>query len=265
MNTGTIIVIIIGIVIAIIAYASNSSEQKRIAQENKKKYGRLKRRIDAYNDYLIKECGFEIPYVSNQPMAEEMDIMRYAGYFAEYEEEHKKLGLKASVEIDHLTYDIRESKVNKLEIENDELKHRLTDLEMQAFYIRDFLENFYEDGHSKTLDNAWKKFAKKYKIEDSIPNWYYLLLSSTLSDEVDDVDAMVERAKKRGKPLTEERIKDLKERAELQKKQNKLYEEYLEYKKHEGCYGNKCDEGEDIKKCISIRKRFHRFFDDESL
>lgn len=262
MNGGTVVVIIIGIVIAIIAYASNSSEQKRIAQENKKKYGRLKRRIDAYNDYLTKECGFEIPEVSNEPMAEEMDIMRYMGYFAEYEEEHKKLGLKATVEIDHLTYDIRESEVNKLKIENDDLNHRLTDLEMQAFYIRDFLDNFREK-HEKMLDTAWNKFAKEYKIEDSIPGWYYLLRGGTLSDEVDDVDGMIKRAKDRGKPISEERIKDLRERAELQKKQNKLYEDFVEYKKHDSCYGSKCDEGEDIEKCVAIRKKFKRYFDDE--
>lgn len=263
MNGETIAVIIIGIIVAIIAYASHSSEQKRIAEEDRKKYGRLKRRIDAYNDYLIKECGFEIPSVSNEPMAEEMDVMNYMAWFSEYEREHKKLGIKASVEIDHLTYDIRESKVNKLEIENDELKHRLYDLEMQAFFIRDFLDDFSEDGHSKMLENSWKKFAKNYKIEDSIPNWYYLLGSSMLSGEVDDVDGIIQRAKKRGEPLTEEKIKDLEERAELQRKQNELYEEYLEYKKHDYCYGNECNEGEDLEKCIAIRKRFHRFFDDE--
>ncbi len=258
MNGGTIIVIIVGVVMAIIAYASYSSDQKRNAEENGKKYGRMKRRIDAYHDYLIKECGYELPYVRNEPMAEEFDTMEYMRVFGEYEEEHKKLGLKASAEIDHLTYDIRESEVNKLKIENDDIHHKLSDLEMQGFYIRRFLDDLYEK-HPKILDSTWKKFAKKYEIEGVIPEWYYISLDGTMSDEVDDVDEMVKRAKKRGKPITDERVKELKERAKLQEKQNKLYEDFVEYKKHELCSDRRCDEGWDTKKCKALRKKFDKY------
>lgn len=260
MNIGGVIgIIIVGTIIAVIiysAYSSYSDDQKYRAEQQRKKYGRLKAQIDAYHKHLTEECGYESPDEEYNPFL--------TADFDEYEEEYKKLGLKASVEINHMAYDIRESKINKLKIENDDLQHRLFDLGMQGFYIRNFLLEL-DENHSELLDNAWKEFTKKYKIEDVIPEWHYMRFDETISDEVDDVDVMVKHAEERGKPISEKRIKELKKQAELQEKQNKLLEDFIEYQKHKRCSGSTCRKGADIKKCKLVRKKFRSYEDDKFL
>lgn len=227
----------------------------------------LKEAIREYHKYLEDELGYEIPRVSSMPMANEMETWEKMGQFSEYDRRYKSIGLSAATEIAGHVYDMRESKYNKLAIENSEMKKELLRLKLAVLLFTEMLSD-YQKKSEKNLENSyklWEKIAKKIGINDDIISFHELCdgLKYIGGDPV-DINERIEEAEKRGKPLDKNHIKRLKEHAAEKEAQNELLKDFEAYLKHEDCRDLRCDIEESDKECLRLRRRFDRdYFEKE--
>lgn len=266
---GTLIIILIGIAVAITYFAMRSEINQQIKRWEEEKE-LLERRVDAYDKYLTKNCKYERPFrryngdwLVRDPMTDEFNYHMFMDDCHQYETEHKDARVDGCVDIDGALYDLRESKYNKLVIENFKTEKELYDLRTRIHLFEwIIMELERKDKNEVEIEKVWEKISKQAKLTEIIPS-YKILSYGDLSGDVENVDEAIARAKKWGKPLTNKRIDELKKRANKQALRNALVDDFQKYLNHEYCDNKECrSEKENKKECQELRKKFQRYEDD---
>lgn len=265
---GTLVLVLIGVAIAITYFVMRSE----MTQQEKRWKGEkelLERKVEAYNEYLTKTCNYETPFHScnNDLLARNPMVGGYGRYHMfmsecyEYEAEHENARVDGYVEIDGVLYDLRESKYNKLMIENCENREKMLDYRLKI-YLCELVYAEMEKEHQKEFEKAWKKITKRLGVEGVLTNYRVIIWGTPIRDEVIDVERCIKNAERfsKNKKVSEEKIAELEDRAKRQKLCNEFVMDFNRFLEHENCSDKKCyKKGGNSGECRKLRKRFKRY------